>query len=320
MRDVVIVGGGLTGLAAAYELEKQQIPYTLIEVKRRLGGSIQTLTQNNLVLDGAAFALTPELQAHPLIAALGLQDAFFALKEDAVAFKHGTETLIQALAAKLTAPRMMRMAVSSVGELENGHFGICLENGLLLDAKALILALPARYAERLFYGYITPITELLLPYKYDTLVRASVVISLDDWRDSIQLPEVVFTHTTFDASRIPAGNMLKQFGIRYEGDASNVEQMLKLVASVLHYYSLKSKFTHFWAEADSLSCYDTDHAQRSAAIQDLLPPGIALIGSDYTVSPARLGLANLADRLDQAMQAAQQIQAFLQNRKNDHDR
>ncbi len=320
MRDVVIVGGGLTGLAAAYELEKQQIPYTLIEVKRRLGGSIQTLRQDNRVLDGAAFAITSELQQHPFMAELGLTDALFSLSDEAVAFKNGTETLIQALAEKLTAPRMMRMAVSSIGELENGHFGICLENGLLLDAKAMILALPARYAERLFYGYITPITELLLPYKYDTLVRASVAIALDDWRDSITLPEAVFTHTTFDETRIPAGNMLKQFGIRYEGAATQPETMLKLVDSVLRYYALRSQYTHYWAEADPLSCYAADHTQTMIAIRELLPAGIALIGSDYTLSPPRLGLANLADRINQGIQAAHQMKTFLQNRQQNRDR
>ncbi len=42
MANVVVIGGGLTGLAAAWELERQRIPYTLIEVKKRFGGSIIT--------------------------------------------------------------------------------------------------------------------------------------------------------------------------------------------------------------------------------------------------------------------------------------
>lgn len=47
MRDVVIIGGGLSGLAAAYELEKHNVDYTLIEVKRELGGSIRTLKKDD---------------------------------------------------------------------------------------------------------------------------------------------------------------------------------------------------------------------------------------------------------------------------------
>ena len=42
MRDVVVIGGGLSGLAACYQLEKTNLRYTLIEVKRRVGGGIQT--------------------------------------------------------------------------------------------------------------------------------------------------------------------------------------------------------------------------------------------------------------------------------------
>ena len=40
MPDVIIIGGGLTGLSAAFELEKLGIAYTLIEVKGRLGSNI----------------------------------------------------------------------------------------------------------------------------------------------------------------------------------------------------------------------------------------------------------------------------------------
>ena len=73
----------------------------------------------------------------------------------------------------------MRMAVSSIGEVA-GHYALCMENGLVFDAKRLIIALPARYAERLFYGYISPITETLLDYHYDTIQRISIVCKTSD--------------------------------------------------------------------------------------------------------------------------------------------
>ena len=57
MRDVVVIGGGLSGLAACYELEKQQIRYTLIEVKRRVGGSISSCKDKGFVTDASAFAI-----------------------------------------------------------------------------------------------------------------------------------------------------------------------------------------------------------------------------------------------------------------------
>ena len=40
--NVVIIGGGITGLAAAFELAQRQIPFTLFEASSRLGGLIRT--------------------------------------------------------------------------------------------------------------------------------------------------------------------------------------------------------------------------------------------------------------------------------------
>ena len=48
MRDVVVIGGGLSGLAACYELEKRGAAYTVIEVKRRFGGGIRSTLRRRL--------------------------------------------------------------------------------------------------------------------------------------------------------------------------------------------------------------------------------------------------------------------------------
>jgi oxygen-dependent protoporphyrinogen oxidase len=40
--DVAIIGGGITGLSAAYELERRGISFTLLEASSRLGGLIRT--------------------------------------------------------------------------------------------------------------------------------------------------------------------------------------------------------------------------------------------------------------------------------------
>jgi len=44
-QDVIIVGGGISGLFAAYELKKNKIPFKLFDSNSRFGGQIQTLDQ-----------------------------------------------------------------------------------------------------------------------------------------------------------------------------------------------------------------------------------------------------------------------------------
>ena len=42
MTRVAIIGGGITGLSAAWHLQQQQIPFTLYEASDRVGGAIRT--------------------------------------------------------------------------------------------------------------------------------------------------------------------------------------------------------------------------------------------------------------------------------------
>ena len=41
--EVIILGGGAAGLAAAYALKKRKIPFRLFEASSRIGGRVQTL-------------------------------------------------------------------------------------------------------------------------------------------------------------------------------------------------------------------------------------------------------------------------------------
>ncbi|MGI6064947.1 MAG: protoporphyrinogen oxidase [Bacillota bacterium] len=54
MKRVIIVGGGITGLAAAYTLEKskQGVEYLLLEKDRRLGGKIITERKDGFLVEG----------------------------------------------------------------------------------------------------------------------------------------------------------------------------------------------------------------------------------------------------------------------------
>ncbi|HEX2916771.1 MAG TPA: protoporphyrinogen oxidase [Chloroflexia bacterium] len=54
MTRVVIIGGGITGLAAAWELQQQGIDYILLEGSERLGGKIKTDRSEGFIIEGAA--------------------------------------------------------------------------------------------------------------------------------------------------------------------------------------------------------------------------------------------------------------------------
>lgn len=314
-RDVIVIGGGLSGLAAAYALEQQQIHYTLIEVKRRLGGSIHSVQKAGFWLDSGALALADTLDADWL-GALGVQHKLYSLREGVLAFRQGTGTLVEALAAKITAPRLMRMAVSSVGELENGRYGVCLENGLLLDARALIVALPARYAERLFYSSIPALSAALRGYHYDSVYRVSlgyrsvdVPPALPNLRDMAY----AFVHRTDEEGRVPAGHTLLQIGLRIDPQRQATESaMVELLQAVYQLPAPLVSHVGYWAEADPISCYDDAHAQWVRELRASLPPAIALIGSDYALHPpSTKGVARLDERIAQGTHAARQVSTAL---------
>ncbi|MGB1286335.1 MAG: FAD-dependent oxidoreductase [Aggregatilineales bacterium] len=311
MRDVVIIGGGLSGLAAAYTLEKANINYTLIEVKRRLGGSVHSLQQDGFIMDEGAFAMTP--LPDDVLSDLNLQDDIFALDDHSIAFKRGSHTLIDAFAQKITAPRMMRMAVSSIGQLENStRLALCFENGLMLDAKSIIVAIPARYAERLFYSYLPAVAEILQDYHYDRILKIAAGYRSEDVPASIpELPDIgyVYAHQTTQPERVPSGHTLVQMGIRMNPVHTTKETFL---ASLQNDTVLKanpvSLHISYNSEADSLESHTDEHQDRMQALQALLPPHIALTGSDYSITPpVQHGIYKLHDRIQQGFDAANKV-------------
>jgi protoporphyrinogen oxidase len=317
MRDVVVIGAGLSGLTAAYELERQGVDYTLIEVKRHLGGSIRTVQRAGFAMDAGAFALADTFD-RAWLGQLGLADALVALDDDSVGFVDGTQMLIDALSQTLTAPRLMRMAVSSIGELENGRYSICLENGILLDARAVIVAVPARYAQRLFYGYITELTEHLLDYHYDTVHRISLGFVASAVPDALRNPPdmgYVFNRRTTHPARVPDGHVLWQFGLRLAPE--RVAEAQTLIDLVCQRYGLPapvSQLVSYWGTADAISCYDDAHSRWVADLRAQLPAGIALIGSDYSHhAPIRRGRTRLDERITQGQTAAQAMIDYLED-------
>ncbi len=286
MSQVAIIGGGLTGLAAAYELEQQQIPYTLIEVKGRLGGSITSERCNGFLFDGGPMAIHGRGEL-PFLAELGLSDAVYRLPEqpggDYFAFKKGTQTLVDALASRLTGKVMLKMAVSSLGQMDN-RYTICLENGLMLTASALIVAAPARYTERMFRSLQPEIAERLAHYRYDTIMRVSLGYRCEDIRLPLELPwdmAIASANWTAHPSRVPPEHLLIQLGIRIPPERATPESLVSTLQEQLGWPKPVAARVDFWPEAEPLTCLMPGHRENMDAIERLLPERVALVGSDY---------------------------------------
>ncbi|MEF3306395.1 protoporphyrinogen oxidase [Paenibacillus sp. GYB003] len=81
MKTVVVIGGGITGLSAAYYLSNRikagrvRANVTLIEAEDRLGGKINTFRDGEFIMEtGADSIVTRKTNVAPLIEELGLQD------------------------------------------------------------------------------------------------------------------------------------------------------------------------------------------------------------------------------------------------------
>jgi oxygen-dependent protoporphyrinogen oxidase len=60
---VIIIGGGITGLAAAYELSRRQVPFLLLEASGRVGGLIRTEHVGGFTIEAGADSLLAQKPA-----------------------------------------------------------------------------------------------------------------------------------------------------------------------------------------------------------------------------------------------------------------
>lgn len=301
MTGIVIIGGGLTGLAAAWALERLRQPYTLIEVKPRLGGSIATHREAGFIMESSAFLLE-RYKSWPWLADLGLGDAlvrFGSYRDgDLVYFRNGAQTLIDALRARLTIGTLLtRMAVSSIGGLpDDGRagplLGVCLENGVMLPARAIIITAPARYAAHMLASLSPQAAHLLDGHIYDAIVRVSFGVRqiADPWMPRTLPTAIKYLHNFSAANlpgRVPTGAMMIRAGVRL-ADAGPVVPHQRIAEAVQAARAMLPPqadpfvtWAHFWPEADSLTRLQPEHSANMDALEALLPPNVVIAGSDY---------------------------------------
>ena len=318
MRDVVVIGAGLSGLAACYQLEKSSLRYTLIEVKRRFGGGIKSIAERGFVMDAGPF-VARSLVDESWLNELGLSEQLLHNSAGNFVFRAGAESLIQALARPLQGGRLMRMAVSSIGRWR-GRFTICLENGLVYDAGALILAVPARYASRILRNLAPEAAERLDEFRYDSIWRVSLGCQSRALPPSFAGKLDSFLHfvqSTDAPGRVPdPHHRLLQVGVRAAPDHSPASVIRATIQRLgLRAAPSVARADH-WPEADLKARYDAAHGETMRQINALLPAGVTLIGSDYCLgAPTVKGVARLNERISMGRAAARSAENYLKARR-----
>jgi len=164
--NVIIIGGGLSGLTLAYLLKKKNVKATLLEASPRLGGRIQTVkgsigTPMEL---GATWFADKHRHFSSLVNELGLQkfpqfskgitlfqtksfeppQQFFVPEAEYPSYRiaGGTQTLIDTLTKKLDAQDIRLAAkVTAVRATENGII-VELADGTALQADKAVICIP----------------------------------------------------------------------------------------------------------------------------------------------------------------------------------
>lgn len=311
MQQVTVIGGGFSGLAACLELERRGVSYLLIEVQRQVGGSLGSVQQGDFMLDTGAAAFTEGLPTD-FLETLGLADQTFPVSPGVRAFHGGMGQLIAALSGQVRQARMMRTAVSSLGEIEGAPWGICLENGVLLSSQRVIVAAPARYAARMLRSALPATALQLAGWLYDDLVWLALAYPTAELPETVRFyrDEAYITHLRFEQTpRVPTGFTQFQVGTRLMTQHATLPALTTYLAQTLDLPPTPAAaLLSRWPEGHALSVYDDDHIERMAAIGSLLPPTLALIGSDYMVQQrSPLSVLRLDERLAQARAAVAKV-------------
>jgi oxygen-dependent protoporphyrinogen oxidase len=84
---IAVIGGGISGLAAAHELTRRQVPFVLLEASGRLGGLIQTDSVDGFTIEaGPDSVLAQKLPALDLFSELGLTPHVISTRAPRTAF------------------------------------------------------------------------------------------------------------------------------------------------------------------------------------------------------------------------------------------
>ena len=209
MSDVIVVGAGLAGLAAAYEARRLGAGVVVLESEHRPGGVVVTENVEGgwvveggpdsfLPGDGTVAAVSDTLgiadrvvrqAAHgaavwtgqalqPLsegdaAGLLGIPVKPEDLKVDHLSYARGMTELVEAFAAAIRPSLRLRVGVSGLSATHDG-FRLSVTGGSTVSGSTLILALPAWRAAQLLRGIEPHVADALGAIRYAPSLTVSL--------------------------------------------------------------------------------------------------------------------------------------------------
>jgi monoamine oxidase len=127
MYDIIIVGGGISGLFLAYKLSQTNQDILLVEQSNRLGGRIHTIHENNLAFDagGARFS-SKHKKMLALLHELDL-DQFMYLLPDTIQFIDHTQKISYSLHKELKRVVTYSKKLSKIKLQSISFYQLCIQ-------------------------------------------------------------------------------------------------------------------------------------------------------------------------------------------------
>lgn len=209
--QIAIIGGGLSGLATAYFLQKQGIDFILVEARERLGGRIHTtMDADGTPIEMGATWLGPQhTQLQQLLQELSLEIYTQHIDSHAIydaspqtapqllampqgqapsyRIKGGSSSLIQALANQLNTNYLLTHTV--VDSIVQGNGKVTVHTASLnITAEAVITTLPPRLLSTISFSPSLPEKVVAVSNQTHTWmgesIKAGFTFKRPFWRDN----------------------------------------------------------------------------------------------------------------------------------------
>jgi monoamine oxidase len=270
MYEVIIIGGGLSGLTTAYHLHKQHIRFKVLEAQSRLGGRIETIFgENQTPMEmGATWFGKEHRNVHSLLSELSIP--FFEQYTEGIALfetlsteplqpyftpanthsayrvQGGTGQIINALQDKIGLENIVLNCKITHLEEQTDGLKICDSEGNTYYSKKIILALPPQLAEKsISFSPELPVELTKIMQHTQTWMIGSVKFSVEYktafWLENkfsgtvfsqSGLASEIYDHSHFEDGKFALKGFLNGSALHF----SKAERQAKVIAQLTHYF------------------------------------------------------------------------------------